>query len=73
MLNVCVKVLTLNRPTNITIPISKGLIYMLVYYKKLAMSKPIVTILENKIIIKEKKLLLYIKDKKITIFFLTLS
>lgn len=49
MLNVWVKVVTLNKPPKIPIPLSKGLINRLLKAKELAKTRPFITSLENKI------------------------
>ena len=64
MLNVCVYVLTLNKPPYIPIPFSNGLTYKLAYAKKLVNNNPIITILENRIDLSRLKVTAFENNNK---------
>ena len=64
MLKVCVNVLTLNKPPYTPIAFSNGLIYKLVYARKLVSNNTIITILENKIDLSRLKVTAFENNNK---------
>jgi hypothetical protein len=61
----CVKVVTLNNPPYIPIPFTSALLNKLFKAKKLAKSKPIITILENNIDLSHLKVTAFETNKEI--------
>ena len=65
MLKDCVNVVTLNNPPYIPIPFSNALVNKLFKAKKLAKSKPVITILENNIDLSRLKVTAFETNKEI--------
>ena len=65
MLKDCVNVVTLNNPPYTPIPFSSALVNRLFKAKKLAKSKPVITILENNIDLSRLKVTAFETNKEI--------
>ena len=65
MLKDCVNVVTLNNPPYTPIPFSSALVNKLFKAKKLAKSKPVITILENNIDLSRLKVTAFETNKEI--------
>ena len=65
ILNVCVKVVTLNKPPNILIPLPRGFTNKLFKAKKLTENNPMITIREKPIDFSRNKLTAFESNRKI--------